>query len=197
MKKGIGKLPKEILLEKKIENKIYCIRGKKVMLDKDLAELYGVKTKVLNQAVKRNIERFPEYFMFQLTKEEAEILRSQFVTLKQGEHLKYLPYVFTEQGVAMLSSILNSKRAIRVNIQIMITFTKLREMITNHKELAEKFKQLESKVEKHDSEIQSILNAIRQLMMPPEKPKRKIGFYVADEEIKNLKNFKGIRFYDK
>ena len=196
MSKEIGKLSKEIVLEKKIENKIYCIRGKRVMLDKDLAELYGVKTKVLNQAVKRNIERFPEYFMFQLTKEEAEVLRSQIVTLKQGEHLKYLPYVFTEQGVAMLSSVLNSKKAIQVNIQIMITFTKLREMIVNHKELAETLKQLESKVEKHDSEIQSIFNAIRQLMMPPEKPKRKIGFYVANEEIKNLKSFRGIKFYN-
>ena len=163
------------------------------MLDKDLAELYRVKTKVLNQAVKRNSERFPEYFMFQLTKEEAEILRSQIVTLKQGKHLKYLPYAFTEQGVAMLSSVLNSKRAIQVNIQIMITFTKLREMITNHKELTEKLKQLESKLEKHDSEIQSIFNAIRQLTTPPEKPKRKVGFYVIDEEIKNLKNFKRIR----
>ena len=193
MKEEIGKLPKEILLEKKIENKIYLIRGKRVMLDKDLAELYGVKTKALNQAVKRNIERFPEYFMFQLTKEESEISRSQFVTLKHGQNIKYSPYAFTEQGVAMLSSVLNSKKAIHVNIQI--TFTKLREMIVNHKELAEKLKQLESKVEKHDSEIQSIFNAIRQLMMPPEKPKRKIGFYVADEEIKNLKTFKGIKFY--
>lgn len=167
------------------------------MLDKDLAELYGVKTKVLNQAVKRNIERFPEYFMFQLTKEETELSRSQFVTLKHGKNIKYLPYAFTEQGVAMLSSVLNSKRAIQVNIQIMITFTKIREMIVNNEELTEKLKQLESKIEKHDSEIQSIFNAIRQLMMPPEKPKRRIGFYVADEEIKNMKNFKGIKFYDK
>ncbi len=181
MRKETGKLSKEIVLEKKIENKIYLIRGKRVMLDKDLAELYGVKTKALNQAVKRNIERFPEYFMFQLTKEEAEISRSQIVTLKHGHNIKYSPYAFTEQGVAMLSSVLNSKRAILVNIQIMITFTKLRDMITNHKELAEKLKQLESKVEKHDSEIQSIFNAIRQLMIPPEKPKRKIGFSVADK----------------
>ena len=176
MRNRTCKLSKEIILEKRIENKIYLIRDKRVMLDKDLAELYGVKTKALNQAVKRNIERFPEYFMFQLTKEESEISRSQFVTLKHGQNIKYSPYAFTEQGVAMLSSVLNSKKAIRVNIQIMITFTKLREMITNHKELTEKFKQLESKIEKHDSEIQSIFNAIRQLMMPPEKPKRKIGF---------------------
>ena len=178
MRKETWKLSKEFVLEKKIENKIYLIRGKRVMLDKDLAELYGVKTKVLNQAVKRNIERFPEYFMFQLTKEEAEISRSQIVTLKHGQNIKYSPYAFTEQGVAMLSSVLNSKRAVQVNIQIMITFTKLREMITNHKELTEKLKQLESKVEKHDLEIQSIFNAIRQLMMSPEKPKRKVGFNV-------------------
>ena len=178
MRKETWKLSKEFVLEKKIENKIYLIRGKRVMLDKDLAELYGVKTKVLNQAVKRNIERFPEYFMFQLTKEEAEISRSQIVTLKHGQNIKYSPYAFTEQGVAMLSSVLNSKRAVQVNIQIMITFTKLREMITNHKELTEKLKQLESKVEKHDLEIQSIFNAIRQLIMSPEKPKRKVGFNV-------------------
>ena len=153
------------------------MRGKRVMLDKDLAELYGVKTKVLNQAIKRNMERFPEDFMFQLTKEEANSLRSQFVTLKRGEHLKYLPYAFTEQGVAMLSSVLNSKRAIQVNIQIMRIFTKLREVIANNKEIMQKLNQLESKIEKHDSEIQSIFEAIRQLISIPEKQKRKVGFY--------------------
>jgi hypothetical protein len=148
--------------------------------------------------VKRNIERFPEYFMLQLTREEAEILRSQIVTLKKGSgrHRKYLPYAFTEQGVAMLSSILNSKQAIQVNIQIMITFTKLREIVTNNKELNEKLKQFEDKIEKHELEIQSIFNVIRQLMIPPEKPKRKIGFYVVDEEIKNMGNFKGVKFYE-
>ena len=183
-------MPNILIPSEKIENKIFLIRNKRVMLDKDLAELYGVKTKALNQAVKRNIERFPEYFMFQLTQEEAEISRSQFVTLNRGQNIKYLPYAFTEQGVAMLSSVLNSKRAIQVNIQIMITFTKLREMIGNHKELTEKLKQLENKIEKHDSEIQSIFDAIRQIMTPPVKPKRKVGFYVADEEIKTLKGFK-------
>ena len=115
---------------------------------------------------------------------------------RSGQNIKYLPYAFTEQGVAMLSSVLNSKRAIQVNIQIMITFTKLREMIGNHKELTEKLKQLENKIEKHDSEIQSIFDAIHQIMTPPVKPKRKVGFYVADEEIKTLKGFKGIKFYD-
>ncbi len=166
-----------LIPEEKIENKIFLMRGKRVMLDKDLAELYGVKTKVLNQAIKRNMERFPEDFMFQLTKEEANSLRSQFVTLKRGEHLKYLPYAFTEQGVAMLSSVLNSKRAIQVNIQIMRIFTKLREVIANNKEIMQKLNQLESKIEKHDSEIQSIFEAIRQLISIPEKQKRKVGFY--------------------
>ena len=110
--------------EEKIKNHIYLIRGKRIMLDSDLAKLYGVKTKVLNQAVKRNIERFPEHFMFQLTQEEAEASRSQIVTLKRGQNIKYLPYVFTEQGVAMLSSVLSSKRAIQVNIQIIKSLLK-------------------------------------------------------------------------
>ena len=160
----------------RIESKIFLIRGKKVMLDKDLAKLYGVKTKVLNQAVKRNLERFPEYFMFRLTKEEVVSSRSQIVTLKQGQNIKYFPYAFTEQGVAMLSSVLNSKRAIQVNIQIMMTFTKLREIIAGNKELAERLNQLEKKIENHDYEIKSIFEAIRQLMVPPERPKRKVGF---------------------
>jgi phage regulator Rha-like protein len=116
--------------------------------------------------------------MFQLTKEETASLRSQIVTLKRGQHIKYLPYAFTEQGVAMLSSVLNSKKAIQVNIQIIMTFTKLREMIAGHKEFTEKFNQLEKKFEKHDLEIQSIFEAIRQLMMPPDKSKKRIGFRI-------------------
>ena len=162
-----------------IENKIFLIRGKRVMLDKDLAELYGVTTKRLNEQVKRNKYRFPEDFMFQLTKEEAHSLRSQFATLKQGQNIKYLPYVFTEQGVAMLSSVLNSKKAILVNIQIMRIFTKLKEIIASHKELTHKLNQLENKIEKHDSEIKSIFEAIRQLMLPLDKPKKRIGFYTG------------------
>ena len=160
----------------RIESKILLIRGKKVMLDKDLAELYGVSTKRLNEQVKRNKYRFPEDFMFQLTKEEIDSSRSQFATLKQGQNIKYLPYVFTEQGVAMLSSVLNSKKAILVNIQIMRIFTKLKEIIASHKELAHKLNQLENKIEKHDNEIKSIFEAIRQLMLPPDKPKKRIGF---------------------
>ncbi len=161
-----------------IESKILLIRGKKVMLDKDLARLYGVSTKRLNEQVKRNKYRFPEDFMFQLTKEETNSLRSQIATLKRGHHTKYFPYAFTEQGVAMLSSVLNSKKAILVNIQIMRTFTKLKEIMASHKELSHKLNQLETKITKYDSEIQSIFEAIRQLMIPPNKPKKKIGFCI-------------------
>jgi len=148
-----------------IEKKIYLIRGHKVMLDSDLAELYGVATKVLLQAVKRNLNRFPEDFMFMLKYQDVAALRSQIVTLKKGrgEHRKYLPYVFTEQGVAMLSSVLNSERAVQVNIAIMRAFVKLREMLSTNKELAIKLAQLERKIEKHDEEIKLIFDAIREV----------------------------------
>lgn len=137
----------EIVPPQVIESKIFIIRSKKVMLDKALSVLYGVETKMLNRAVKRNIERFPEDFIFQLTKEEyIDLLRYQFGTLKRGQHSKYLPYVFTENGVAMLSSALNSKRAIQVNIQIMRTFTKIREMLATHKELKQKIEEMEKKL---------------------------------------------------
>jgi phage regulator Rha-like protein len=171
---------KAILLMESVEHKIFLIRGQKVMLSIHLAGLYDVKTKVLIQTVKRNISRFPEDFMFQLTWGETQSLRSQFVTLNKigrGKHLKYLPYAFTEQGVAMLSSVLNSERAIRVNIAIMRAFVKLRQILITHKELAHKLEQLERKIEKHDADIQTIFEAIRQLMAPPEKPKRRIGFH--------------------
>ncbi|MFH1701849.1 MAG: ORF6N domain-containing protein [Nitrospirota bacterium] len=161
-----------------IEKKIYLIRGHKVMLDSDLAELYGVATKVLLQAVKRNLNRFPEDFMFILKYQDVAALRSQIVTLKKGrgEHRKYLPYVFTEQGVAMLSSVLNSERAVKVNIEIMRAFVRLREMLSSNKELALKLAQLERKMEKHDEEIKLIFDAIRELMKPPEAKTKKIGF---------------------
>lgn len=148
------------------------------MLSPHLADLYNVKTKVLVQSVRRNAERFPDDFMFQLTWEEAQSSRSQFVTLKQGRNIKYLPYAFTEQGVAMLSGVLNSQRAIQVNIAIMRTFVKLKDILSNHKELAYKLDELERKIEKHDEDIRTIFEAIRQLMIPPpEKPKRRIGFH--------------------
>jgi len=159
----------------RIDKKIYLIRNKRVMIDSDLAELYEVKTKVLNQAVKRNIDRFPEDFMFQLSEEEHEILRSQFVTSKdKGGGRRYLPYAFTEQGVAMLSSVLHSKRAINVNIQIMRSFVKLREMLQTHKDLARKLEELERK---YDSQFRIVFDAVRQLMSPPpEGERQKIGF---------------------
>ena len=160
-----------------ITNKIYFIRGRKVMLDRDLARLYGVCTKTLNQAVKRNLERFPDDFMFQLTQEEAECSRSQFVTLNRGQNIKYLPYAFTEQGVAMLSSILRSKRAVEVNIIIMRAFVRIREILMSHKELALKLNAMEQKLAKHDKEIMTVFEAIRQLMREEEKPRRQIGFH--------------------
>lgn len=166
---------KEIVPREVIERKILLIRRHKVMLDKDLAGLYRVPTKVLIQAVKRNIPRFPPDFMFQLTPKEMVNLRSQIVTSSWGGR-RYLPYAFTEQGVAMLSSVLRSKRAILVNIAIMRTFVKLREILSTHKELAHKLSQLERKIEKHDKEIRTIFDAIRQLMAPPKKPSRRVGF---------------------
>ena len=158
-----------------VEQKIYMIRGHKVMLDSDLAELYGVPTKVLLQAVKRNAARFPSDFMFQLNNQEVLALRSQIVTLKKGrgQHRKYIPYVFTEQGVAMLSSVLKSERAIQVNIAIMRSFVKIREMLSAHKDLARKLEEMEKK---YDAQFRVVFEAIRQLMKPPEKAKRKIGF---------------------
>lgn len=170
-------MTKQLIPQERIEQKIFLIRGEKVMLDKDLAELYGVPTKRLNEQVRRNIRRFPSDFMLQLTKEEADSLRSHFATLKRGKHFKYLPYAFTEQGVAMLSSVLNSERAIDVNIAIMRAFVKLRQILSTHKELAYKLRELEGRIGYHDVEIQNIFKAIRQLMDKPKKPKRLIGFH--------------------
>ena len=161
-----------------IERSILLVRGHKVMLDEDLAELYGVEIRVLNQAVKRNSKRFPDDFMFQLAAEEyteCQALRSHFVILKggRGQHRKYLPQVFTEQGVAMLSSVLNSDRAIDVNIQIMRAFVKLRELVASNRELSLRLEELE---QKYDVRFSMVFDAIRQLMTPPETKKRKIGF---------------------
>ena len=167
---------KELIPEEVIEQKIFMIRGHKVMLDRDLAQLYGVSVKRLNEQVKRNIKRFPGDFMFLLTKQEVVNLRSQFATSSWGGE-RYLPYVFTEQGVAMLSGVINSDRAIQVNIAIMRAFVKIREILSTHKELAHKLAELERKIDKHDKDIGLIFEAIRQLMEPPpEKPKKLIGF---------------------
>jgi len=157
-----------------IERKIYLMRGHKVMLDSDLAELYKVETRTLIQAVKRNINRFPSDFMFQLNYQEVASLRSQIVTSKAGRGgRRYIPYVFTEQGVAMLSSVLNSERAIQVNIAIMRAFVKLREMIASHKDLAKRLDELEKK---YDEQFRVVFDAIRELMTPPEPKRRRIGF---------------------
>ena len=161
-----------------IEQKILLINGKKVMLDSDLAELYGVETKSLVRAVKRNSERFPDDFMVQLTKEEFENLKYHFGTSRWGGR-RYLPYTFTENGVAMLSSVLNSPKAIQVNIQIMRTFTKLREMMSSHKDLARKLSELEKK---YDGQFQIVFEAIRQLIEVEGKPKKKIGFIAKERQ---------------
>lgn len=170
-----------VIAAAQIAYSIYLLRGQKVMLDYDLAALYGVATKVLNQAVKRNAGRFPDDFMFQLPAEETRSLRSQVVTLKRGEHLKYRPYAFTEQGVAMLSSVLKSDRAVKVNIAIMRAFIRLREALETNRELARKFEELEARVGGHDKQIAGIIEAIRQLIARPERPKREIGFHVHEK----------------
>src|SRR5439155_3015052 len=155
-----------------IERAILLIRGQKVMLDYNLAELYGVRTKLLNQAVKRNLKRFPGDFMFQPTFQEVRGLRSQTVTLKRGQHIKYRPYAFTEHGILMLSSILSSERAVQVNIEIMRAFVRLRALIASNKDLARRLDELEKK---YDSQFKVVFDAIRRLMASPPKPKR-IGF---------------------
>lgn len=164
----------------KITQAILLIRGQKVMLDEALAALYEVEVKVLNQAVRRNAERFPADFMFQLVAKEAALLRSQFVTLKigRGLHRKYRPYAFTEQGVAMLSSVLRSDRAVRVNIEIMRAFVQLRQMLASNADLARKLAALEKR---YDAQFKVVFDAIRELMAPSEPPrKRRIGFISSD-----------------
>lgn len=164
-----------IVPTERITQAILLVRGHKVMLDEDLAALYGVPVKTLNQAVKRNIERFPADFMLQLTEEEAARLRSQTVTIKggRGQHRKYLPYAFTEQGVAMLSGVLHSPRAVEVNIAIMRTFVQLRAMLASNAELAAKLARLEKK---YDAQFKVVFDAIRQLMSPAVPARRRIGF---------------------
>jgi hypothetical protein len=190
-------MSKEIIPAEQIALRIRHFRGEKVLLDFDLAALYDVETRILNQAVRRNADRFPADFMFQLTSEEAEKL-SQVVTPSVAGHdvsnssqivmssgkyrgKRYRPYAFTEQGVAMLSSVLNSESAVKMNIAIMRAFVQLRRALEANRELARKFSELERRIDKHDSEIAAILEAIRQLMAPPAKPRREIGFHVREE----------------
>jgi hypothetical protein len=195
--------------QEQIESAVVVLRGEKVLLDADLARMYGVTTKALNQAVQRNRNRFPADFMFRLTKDEFDQLRSQIMTSKRacdseneqtsalpaaslrsqsvtlksgrGQHSKYLPYAFTEQGVAMLSSVLRSQRAVRVNIEIMRAFVRLRTILAANAELATRLDELERRVGNHDEQFTAVIRAIRQLMEPPEPPKRrKIGFHATE-----------------
>ena len=165
-----------------IEKRIFFIRGHKVMLSSSLADLYGVKPRVLMQAVKRNIERFPEDFMLQLTTEEFPNLKSQIVISSWGGMRRARPYAFTEQGVAMLSGVLNSQRAIQVNIAIMRIFIRLRQMTTTHRALAGKLAELEERIQDHDEQITDIFKAIRQLTTPSATSKRKIGFQLKKKQ---------------
>ncbi len=171
---------KTLIPVERIEQSIFLIRGQKVMLDSDLAELYGVTTKRLNERVKRNFSRFPEDFMFQLTESETQLLRSQIATSKKGRGgRRYPPYAFTEQGVAMLSSVLGSERAVQVNIEIMRAFIRLRRILSSHVELARKLDTLEKK---YDAQFKVVFDAIRQLMAPPAPKRRPIGFRLGDPE---------------
>ncbi len=169
-----------------IESKIYAIRGHKVMLDRDLAALYGVPTKRLNEQVKRNRKRFPEHFMFQLTEDKAQSVsssRSQNATLKRSQNIKYQPNVFTEHGVVMLSSVLNSERAIQVSILVVNVFVRLREMLASNKDLAHKFEKLEQKQQEQGEQITAIIDTINELLLPePVPPKRRIGFNPNEDE---------------
>jgi hypothetical protein len=171
-------MPNIVPIER-VTEKIYLIRGMRVMLDRDLAKLYGVETKVFKQAVKRNINRFPEDFMFELTGDEFKNLRSQFVTSSWGGS-RYAPMAFTEQGVAMLSSVLKSDRAVQVNIQIMRAFIKMRQMYISHDDLKQKIIAMERK---YDKQFQIVFEAIKQLLQEDEKPKRKIGYVKAPKPL--------------
>ena len=172
-----------------IASRIVTLRGQRVIVDADLAALYGVETKRLNEQVRRNLERFPADFMFTLEQDEWEALRSQFATLKtgRGQHRKYLPYAFTEHGAIMAATVLNSPRAVEVSIYVVRAFVQLRELLAGHKELAKRLDQLEARMERklltQDQAIAGILDAIRQLMAPPPAPKKRpIGFVTGEEK---------------
>lgn len=169
---------KSLIPTEKILHNILVIRNNKVILDRDLAILYGVETRSLKQAVKRNVKRFPKDFMFVLTKKEIELMVSQNVIPSKSFFGGAKPMVFTEQGVAMFSSVLNSDRAIEVNILIMRAFVKLREIISTHKKVETKLKEIESKLSEHNDQIVQIIELINHLLAPPESPKKKIGFTI-------------------
>ena len=167
-----------------IENSILVVRGRRVIPAADLAKIYGVETRVLNQAVKRHRERFPEDFTFRLTRDEASAIaasRSQFVILKRGGNIKYLPYVFTEHGAIMAANVLNSARAVRMSVYVVRAFVRLRHTVELQRDIMAKLEELERTVTAHDADIKRLFVAIRQLMAPPETKKRKIGFLVEEK----------------
>jgi hypothetical protein len=173
--------PLELIAAPMIEKRIFGVRNRQVMLDQDLADLYGVETKRLIEQVKRNLERFPQDFMFQLNKEEAAALRSQLATSNTGRGgRRYAPYVFTEQGVAMLSSVLRSKRAIAVNIEIMRAFVEMRRIASSYAVIEERLEEIERGVGEHDKQLEQIFTALRQLIAPPPQSKHPIGFRVRE-----------------
>jgi hypothetical protein len=175
---NLSTIPEEIII-----SKIYFIRGQKVMLDRDLAKLYGIETKVLKQSVKRNVERFPEDFMFEMSGAEFQNWRSQFVTSNsEMMGLRYAPYCFTEQGVTMLSCVLKSKKAIETNIRIIRVFIKMREMLMNHKDILLKLEQFEKQLGKNSDDIQLIFKALKQFLQPLQEPRKQIGYKRKSEE---------------
>ncbi|MDO9567179.1 MAG: ORF6N domain-containing protein [Candidatus Desulfaltia sp.] len=186
---------KALIPIERIENVIIQIREHKVIIDTDLAKIYGVTTRKLNQAIKRNIDRFPPDFLFQLTQKEKEEVITICDHLENLKYSPYLPFAFTEHGAIMAASVLNSERAIHVSVYIVRAFVKLREMVSTHKELALKLLELEQRLESHDEQIQAVFEAIQQLMTPPAKPRKKIGFVVKEKQAaygrRSIKHKKG------
>lgn len=172
----IASLPDEVLMDK-----ILLVRNIKVMLDRDLAELYGIETKRLKEQVRRNIDRFPKDFMFELSEKEHELLKRQFDNRNRGQHSKYPPYAFTEHGVLMLSSVLNTERAVKVNIQIMRVYVRIREMIQTHKDLIIQMDQLEQKVGKQDEKISIVFEYLTKFIELEKKPRKEVGYKRKDE----------------
>ena len=185
----------QLIPVERVEKLIFLARGEKVLLDADLAALYGVSTGALNRAVKRNASRFPADFMFELTAEEAEILKCQIgiSSSAHGGRRRSRPHAFTEQGVAMLSSVLRSERAVQVNVAIMRAFVSLRRMLASNDALSRKLSELERRLEHHDKGIKSLFDAIRQLMTPPEKPRREMGFHAVSKDVADSRKAKAKR----
>ncbi len=177
---------RQLIPLERIETRIFELRGHRVMLDRDLAQLYGVATRVLNQAVKRNKDRFPDDFMFRLTREESSLVfssRSQTVTLKRGHNVKYAPHVFTEHGAVMLANVLRSRVALRASIQVVRAFVHLRQMLVSHADLARKIDAIERRLGKHDLDLQEVFKILRKLLSPPRLPRRRpLGFIDAQSK---------------